>query len=430
MRILRNPLIATLVGLRGNQRACVYTEPLWGLSVNLVLPYLSVYMVALGLRDIQIGLVTSFGMMGQVITGLLGGVITDKLGRRRTTLFLDATAWSIPCLIWLIASYVAPSMAFWVFLGASLVNSLQVITMNSWNCLMVEDADREQIPHIFSLIMVGANLSALFAPISAFLVARFSLVFALRILLVNAAIVMTVKVLWVYFWSHETAVGLRRQKETAGVSIWRLVSEYKGVLGIMLRSRATLFALAIAALYSAVFTVNQYFWPIAINLRLLVPEAMLPLFPMARSLLAILFYFAVIHKVSGTTRFRLPLLAGFGAYLVGQVLVAALPTGTGETAGWETYVGLGVCVLFDSFGMGMLAMLAEAIMALAIDPHERSRIMAVQRVVVIAATVPFGWIAGALSEANRSWPFVLTSGLIAIGIAVTLLRYRDKPPAV
>jgi len=424
----RNPLITTLIGLRGNQRACVYTEPLWGLSLNLILPYLAVYMLALGLRDVQIGLVTTVGMGGQVIAGVLGGIITDKVGRRRTTLLLDATAWSIPCLIWLIASYVAPSMAFWVFLGASLVNSLLVITQNSWTCLMVEDADRDQIPHLFSLVMVGANLSALFAPISALLVARLSLILAVRILLVNAAVVMTVKVLWVYWWSHETSVGLRRQRETAGVAVWRLVSEYRSVLGIMLRSRATLFGLAIAALFTAIFTVNNTFWQIAINQRLLVPDVLLPFFPMAKSLLAIVFYFAVIHKVSGTTRFRLPLLAGFGAYLVGQVLIAAIPAGPGEAAGWQTYVGLAVCVLFDSFGLGMLAMLAEAIIALAIDPHERSRIMAVQRIVVIAATVPFGWIAGLLSEIDRSLPFVLTSGLAIIGIAVTLVRYKGPQP--
>ena len=42
-----NPLIQTLKEPRGNPRACVYTEPLWGLSINLCLPYASVYMIAL-----------------------------------------------------------------------------------------------------------------------------------------------------------------------------------------------------------------------------------------------------------------------------------------------------------------------------------------------------------------------------------------------
>ncbi|MDR0708925.1 MAG: MFS transporter, partial [Spirochaetaceae bacterium] len=91
-------MITTLVELRGNPRACVYTEPLWGLSMNLCLPYASVYMLALGLKDADVGFIASAGMLTQVIFGFLGGVITDKLGRRKTTAIFDFIAWSIPCL--------------------------------------------------------------------------------------------------------------------------------------------------------------------------------------------------------------------------------------------------------------------------------------------------------------------------------------------
>ena len=48
-------LITTLKNLTGNPRGCVYTEPLWGIPFNLYAPYASVYMVALGLSDAQIG---------------------------------------------------------------------------------------------------------------------------------------------------------------------------------------------------------------------------------------------------------------------------------------------------------------------------------------------------------------------------------------
>ncbi len=84
---MSNPLVSTLTHLKGNPRACTYTEPLWGLSMNLCLPYASVYMLALGIRDIQIGLISTIGMVAQVIFGLLGGVITDKIGRRKPFVF-------------------------------------------------------------------------------------------------------------------------------------------------------------------------------------------------------------------------------------------------------------------------------------------------------------------------------------------------------
>ena len=46
-RIARNPLIDLLVHLKGNERACLWTEPLWGIPYNLYVPFVSVYMAAL-----------------------------------------------------------------------------------------------------------------------------------------------------------------------------------------------------------------------------------------------------------------------------------------------------------------------------------------------------------------------------------------------
>jgi len=60
-------LLTTLRQLRGNARGCVYTEPLWGIPFNLYAPYVSVFMLALGLSDSQIGLLTSIGLVLQVV---------------------------------------------------------------------------------------------------------------------------------------------------------------------------------------------------------------------------------------------------------------------------------------------------------------------------------------------------------------------------
>src|SRR3954468_14377521 len=89
-------LITTLNNLTGNPRGCVYTEPLWGVPFNLFAPYVSIYMIALGLPDTQIGLILSISWGFQIILALVSGVITDKLGRRLTTLIFDIVAWTFP----------------------------------------------------------------------------------------------------------------------------------------------------------------------------------------------------------------------------------------------------------------------------------------------------------------------------------------------
>ena len=59
---LSHSLMDTLRGLRGNARGAVLTEPLWGIPFNLFAPYISLYMLALGLKVSQIGLVTSVAL--------------------------------------------------------------------------------------------------------------------------------------------------------------------------------------------------------------------------------------------------------------------------------------------------------------------------------------------------------------------------------
>ncbi|WP_203135739.1 MFS transporter [Microbacterium sp. JZ31] len=412
----RNPLWQTLVTLRGNPRACVWTEPLWGLSMALVLPYLSVFMLALGVHDAQIGLIASAGMVSQVVFGFAGGIITDRLGRRWTTAVFDVIAWVIPCVIWAFAQN------FWFFLAAALVNGAMQVTSNSWDCLMVEDAERSQLTQIYSLVRVAADCSALFAPIAAILVAQLGLEPAVRLLFVNAAIVMLAKVIWLYRWSRETRRGEIRMAQTRGESVWRLLAGYRGALGLLLRSRGALLALVIAALVAAVTLVNGTFWQVVVSAHLHVPDALLPFFPMARSLLSMLFLFTLIPRLSTGVDLKAATLWGFGVYLAGQVVLVLIPAASGA-ADARTYALLGVCLLLDSFGAGMVFMLSESLVALHVDEAERSRVMALQRTVIMLAAAPFGWISGWLSGMDRTWPFLLTSGLLLLGLVLTAARW-------
>ena len=102
-RIARNPLIDLLVHLKGNERACLWTEPLWGIPYNLYVPFVSVYMAALGMTPVQIGAMSTIFFISQMFWALLSGVLTDKLGRRRCTVIFDLLSWSVPTFLWMLA---------------------------------------------------------------------------------------------------------------------------------------------------------------------------------------------------------------------------------------------------------------------------------------------------------------------------------------
>jgi MFS family permease len=384
--------------------------------MNLCLPYASVYMLALGLKDWEIGLVASVYMFTQVIFAFLGGPITDKLGRRKTTALFDFIAWSIPCLIWLRAEN------FWFFLVAALFNGTMKVTTNSWDCLLVEDAEKSKITRIYSLVISCGQLSALFAPISSILVSRLTLVPAIRILYLNAFIVMTAKIIVLYIFSRETKTGMVRMAETRGQSVVSLLPGYKGVIKLMIHSPGTIFAILISALSGIVQMINTTFWQVIVSKKIGVPDILLPFFPMLRSILALFFFFTIIPRLT-KARLKIPLLLGFGVYFVGQTLLILTPV-----EGPFRYVVLCISLVFDGFGLGMLTMLAESLVALHVDEAERARVLALLMMVIMFINAPFGWIAGILSGFSRNLPFLLNLGILLIGITVTLVYYKKYDP--
>ena len=410
---MEHSLIYTLKNLRGNPRACVYTEPMWGLSMNLCLPYASVYMLGIGLNDLQVGITASVYMFSQMIFSLLSGIICDKLGRRLSTAVFDILAWSVPCLIW------ARAQGFWFFAVAALFNGAMRAANVSWGCLLVEDAKKDKITHIYTWILIFGNLSALFAPIASILVSRLTLVPAVRILYINAFVIMTAKIIILYFYSKETKQGVVRIQETRGQSMFSLLTGYVSVIRQIFKSRGMLFTVLLYALIEIVSTVSAIFWQIITSKYIGVPDKWLPLFPMARSVISILFFFTVISRIN-QSKLKLPMVSGYLGSLAGCVILILMPKGS------AAYVWLIISILFDALGMSILGTFRETLAVLNSDPQERSRIMAILHTVVMLVSMPFGYIAGYLSEISRILPFVLNMALLISGIAAALLFFRKE----
>jgi MFS family permease len=409
---MSNSLFSTLTKLKGNPRACVYTEPLWGLSMNLCIPYASVYMLALGLSDTQVGFIATVNLLSQALFAFFSGPISDKMGRRKSTALFDVLAWSVPALFWWRAE------GFWFFLTAAILNGMNGVTQNTWSCLLIEDADKKQVTHIFSLVTVSAQCSAFFAPISAILIAKLTLVPAIRILYLNGFILMTIKIIILYFLSKETKTGLMRMKETKGKNIFQIAGGYNDIIKMIFHSRGMIFALVITALAGVVGTVNGTFWQIIATRKLLVPDTMLPVFYILKSLLAIFFLFFVTPRLThGLLKF--PLILGFLCYLAGQSILVLVPV-----EGLLKYPLLCISLAFDGFGFGSLFMLSESLMALHVNPNERARALAIRHLFVMLATSPFGWIGGFLSDISKNLPFVLNLFILTTGLTITLLYYK------
>jgi MFS family permease len=392
--------------LTGNPRGCVYTEPLWGIPFNLYAPYVSIYMLALGLSETEIGLILSLSWGLQIVFALLSGVITDKLGRRRTTLIFDILAWSVPALISALAQN------FWYFLAAGLINSLWRITQNSWSCLLVEDAEPAQLVDMYTWIYIFNHIVGFIAPLAGVIIGVFSLEPTMRGLYAFAAVMFTLKAALTYRLTQETAQGEVRLNQTRQQSVFGVLGEYKGVVRAILRAPQTLYTAGIMLVLSITTLISGSFWAILVTEKLQIAPSHLALFPFVKSAIILSFFFVVMPRITRRP-VKLPMMLGFLGFLTSQAVLISAPE--------QGYSWLIVSVFLEACSYAAVSPLLDQMVVLTIDPKERARIQSIVFVGVIVLTSPFGWIAGRLSALDKDLPFVLTIVLYLIGAALAYL---------
>lgn len=407
---MRNhPFVMTLRKLRGNVRACVYTEPLWGIPFNLYAPYVSVYMLALGLTDSQIGLIASAGLVFQILWTTLSGAITDKLGRKRTTLISDLISWSIPCLIWAFAQN------FTYFLIAAIFNSVWRISANSWQCLLVEDTNPDLLVDVYSLIYIAGLLAAFVSPLTGMLINKFSLITTMRGLYLLAFVMMTAKFLILNTMATETQQGLIRLEMTRDQPLFNVVGESWEVLKKVLRRPATMLVAGLMIIVSITNTVNGAFWSILVTEKLQIPSHHLALYPFARSVTMLLFFFFLMPKLRHMEVHK-PMILGFVGLLASQIILINVPEGN--------YIWLVVSTVIEAASIPMTSTLLDKLVVMTVDPQERARIMAILFLLSIICSSPFGWIAGRISEVNRTLPFMMNIIFFTLGALLAFLANR------
>jgi MFS family permease len=404
-------LITSLKSLRGNPRGCVYCEPLWGIPFNLYSPYVSVYMVALGLADRQIGLILSISWGFQIVLALVGGAVTDKLGRRRTTLIFDILSWTIPALI------SAAAQNFWYFLAAGIINSIWRITHNSWTCLLVEDAEPGQLADIYTWIYIANLMVGFIAPLAGVLISTFSLVPTMRGLYLFAAFMFTLKAVVTYWATEETAQGKVRLHETRDQSMFHVLREYKGVLHELLRTPQTLYTAGIMLVISIASLIGGSFWAIIVTEKLHIPAENIAFFPFIKSAITLVFFFVVTPRLN-KMHFKVPMVVGFLGFIASQVVLITAPE-----LGYPSLILSG---FLEACSFAAVGPLVDRMTVLTISAKERARIQSILSVGIILLTSPFGWIAGTLSEINKDLPFILNAALFAVGAALAYVAGSRK----
>jgi len=406
MNAIRNhPLIDLLRRNKGNTRTLILMEPLWGIPFNLIAPFATLYMYTQGIDDIQIGLIISISMVVQVFFSFSGGILTDRYGRKKTTIIADVVGWVIACLIW------AFSNNFWLFLIAAIVNSFDRINWTAWFCFLIEDSDPKDLVGVYTWLHICGLVAIFFAPLSGLLINNYSLVPVIRTLYIIFAFNMAIKVFITYKYCTETGRGKIRLEETKNTPILKMLDEYKALIPRILKNKEIMKAIIISVILYVAYTINSSFFGLYVTQRLGITQAYLALFPILNAAVMLIFMVGIQHRLDAV-KFRIPMWSGFIIFILSTILLIFTPIGV-------LSIPLIVINVFCGAIAGALVVpRKDALLQLLIEPEERARINALISTFMIAFASPFGYIAGWLSSIDRRLPFTLILFFFIIAIII------------
>lgn len=406
MQKLRNHvLVQTFRELKGNPKWSICTEPLWFIPYSLFVPFQTLYMRKLGLSSVEIGTTVTVGFILQMFFALIGGVITDKMGRRKATVIFDTLGWTVPCLIW------AFSQNFWWFLAAAAVNAAFQITNTSWNCLFIEDCPPKHITNAFTLIQMCGMLSVFFSPLAVILVGKYDVVPVMRWLYFIAALSMLAKFLLLYYFGGETKVGKKRMEETKNLSYFSMMKGYGAVFLTMIKSGKMRLVVYLMALTNIIQIATTNFFSLYVTEKIHLSDELVAVFPVLRTLVMLAFVIG-LQNLFQKLRMKVSFLVGFFMYIASHLLLLLTPEK-------NLLLVMGYTIL-EAAAYAVIIPRKDALMAHYVEQKERSRIYALYNVLMIGISVPFGSLIGWMFELNPSFPFLFNIALFGLCIFLTL----------
>jgi len=220
---------------------------------------------------------------------------------------------------------------------------------------------------------------------------------------------MTTKFIILFRYCTETEVGKTRKRETAEMSIWQIMGGYGDIFKRIFTSQDMILALIITTIFSITGMISGSFFGLYVTGTLLIPEHILAYFHIIRSFVVTTLLFTVQPRLD-RFGFRRPILVGLIVFLASLALLIFTPVST-------LYI-LIIYILLDAVAFSFVVPRGDSLVQLLVDPTERARIRGLIMVVVLGLSMPFGYLAGFLSDIDRRYPFLLIAVFFALMFVV------------
>ncbi len=399
-----------LSDLPRNTRHCLAVEPLWALFGGVILYFAPLYMKGLGLSDIEMGLVNSAGLLFSFFFYLLAGPITNKFGRRITSLLWDILSWSVSMVIWAFAQN------FVWFLVAALFNSAVRVVMVSWNLLLTEDAREDQRVKVYGIVNLIGSAGGFVTLAAGLLLDHFGVVPTMRVTYLLGAVFMTTMFFLRYLWTAETENGARLKEKNRGVSLRQLIVQQVVSLGHAAKDKHFLVLTAIYLIATAVQSFT-FFQILYLKDNLGYSTAELSVIPAVNSIISITLLFFVLPRIPKNAE-RWGLLVGFGACAVGSL--GFLFLGPSMLILVLLIQGLSAAAFL------LLGTYRDSVFMNSVLEEKKAELFGLVNMLSMVLSIPTGWLAGWLFSVSPLAPFATLVALFTLGAGATwrLVRWH------
>jgi len=394
-----------------NARTCIPLELLWAFFGPMVMYYMPLFQRQLGLGEVQMGLVNSVNIAAGLFFYLLAAPITNKLGRRNTSLWFDFVAWSLTMVIWALSRSLA-----W-FILAAVTNAVVRIVMVSWNLLISEDANDEHRTTIFSYINIIGTLGGFSTFLGGMVIAGLGTVPAMRIIFWVGAFVLTAMFIIRFLGTGETATGTYIREKTRSEKFHLLVLRQIPKAAHALRDPFFLRMTGIYFIGNAVLSID-FFRILYMTEEKGLSSFVVSAIPALSALVSIVIFFFILPRQKALKN-REHLANAFLACTAAQILFIAMPKASPLSAILIFPTLQASYALFQTF--------RDTLFMNGTDPDHRSERFSLISALMMFFSIPMGWLAGLLYSVSPRLPFILASLLYAAGffLARSLKRYES-----
>lgn len=403
--------MAGLKELPKNARVCIALEPLWAFFGPMVTYFMPLYQKELGLSEVQMGIVNSAGIAAGFVFFTIAAPITNKLGRRKTSLMFDFIAWSLSMLIW------ALSKSFTWFLVAAIFNAVVRIVNVSWNLLLSEDASEEQRSTIYGWIYVIGAFGGVTTFLGGLIIEKFGIVPSMRAIFGVGSAVMTTMFILRFIGTRETAVGAYLKEKTKSENFLRMVGQQLPKARQALRDPFFLRMTGIFLIANAVLSID-FFRVLYLAEQKKLPSFTVAVIPAIGALVSMAIFFLVLPRQKEKKN-HFQLTNAFFFCMLFQILFLFMPNNSTLSA-LLIVPGLQASYFLLQTYRDTVFMNATG------DEHKSERFSLVQALMLLFS-IPMGWLAGVLYSVSPHLPFFVASLLYGLGFLLARgLKYHEQ----